>query len=66
MSPRRRKQQDLGVIILVIILAIVAFILLPKWAQILIVVIGAIAFIEIGWQYLFKFSLIKWIWQHIV
>ena len=66
MNPRRRKQTSWGAVIVVCIVAFVLFLLLPTWAKILVVILAVIASIEAICQFIFRFSLFKWIWEKIV
>jgi hypothetical protein len=65
MSSTRSKKGSWGGIALVVILFIIAFLLLPKWLQILILVLGLIILIEAIFRIVFNFSLIKWLWDKI-
>jgi predicted membrane protein len=65
MSSKRSNNLSWGSIILVAILVIIAFLLLPKWLQILIVLLGLIALIEAISRIAFDFSPIKWLWDKI-
>ncbi len=65
MSPRRRKKTDWGLVILVAIIVLIAFLSLPAWLQTLIIIIAFIAFIEFICRMGFRFSPLSWVWHKI-